>query len=125
MGIDPVEDDDPLETKPLGERLPPGRHPPAPPGISQGKPREPDPGETPWESLIRQGKDRGFVTHTEIERVIKASTLLIQSIQKRKPIPEPWSLLGRSAEMEPVWELFRRMGIEVRGIPRETLEQGG
>src|SRR5438034_1320108 len=91
------------------------RHPPAPPGTRQGKPRQPQPLETPWEALIRKGKERGFVTNAEIGQIIKFGVIaFVRSVQQGAPVPEPWSLIGPSGERERVYDAFRAMGIDVR-----------
>ncbi len=66
MDIDP-DNHVPLAPLPLGERQPPGRNPPAPPGTGEGgQPGNPGRNRSPLEELIYTAKMRGYLYKSEL-----------------------------------------------------------
>jgi hypothetical protein len=76
---------------------PPPRRPTAPPGASDPE----DPRTTPWEALIAQGKERGYVTIVDIGAVF-------DTLDQHPP-----------ADLRPLYEALRATGIAVvTGAPK-------
>jgi hypothetical protein len=122
--LDFSEEDAPLDALPGGEHQPPGRRPPAPPGLGD-EPSKPN----PWEALIVRGKDRGYATRLEVFAAVVAMhrDSLSAKFTREPSLLRPGRvtrlrLIGRigpiqlppPAQLRPVFGALESMGIAIR-----------